>query len=281
MTNTKFRKRALLSSVAMLLVALVALGSATFAWFVDDPKADATGITATAQTSTGLLINSDTFDKWDHHATLATNNTGIVLAPATTNNGSTYFQATAKGSNALGYEAAETIEGSAQKWRSVTVNNGTKSDSARTVGTGVYHEQMQLKRTVNLTGAQTQPVKLTGLDLNLNTANTMYTAVTVVLMVDGSIVKTYNSTGTDLNTWKTLSTTTDVDSTTDATLAADAAAASGLDVTMGTFSASKTQINVDMYVFLDGQNSNVYTDNSDASDLITSIKAYFELGTLA
>ena len=30
MTNTKFRKRALLSSVAMLLVALVALGSATF-----------------------------------------------------------------------------------------------------------------------------------------------------------------------------------------------------------------------------------------------------------
>ena len=60
MTNTKFRKRALLSSVAMLLVALVALGSATFAWFTDNPNAKATGLTLKATASKGLVIRTST-----------------------------------------------------------------------------------------------------------------------------------------------------------------------------------------------------------------------------
>ena len=59
MTNTKFRKRALLSSVAMLLVALVALGSATFAWFVANPTVYATGLTMQAVSAPGLYVASD------------------------------------------------------------------------------------------------------------------------------------------------------------------------------------------------------------------------------
>jgi hypothetical protein len=58
MTNTKFRKKALLSSVAMLLVALVALGSATFAWFASNPTVTASGIKMTASASTGIKIMS-------------------------------------------------------------------------------------------------------------------------------------------------------------------------------------------------------------------------------
>lgn len=57
MTNTTFKRRALLSSVAMLLVALVALGSATFAWFVSDPTAKADGLAMKTTTSTGLVID--------------------------------------------------------------------------------------------------------------------------------------------------------------------------------------------------------------------------------
>ena len=60
MTNTKFRKRALLSSVAMLLVALVALGSATFAWYEANPTATATGMTMKTTAASGLEITSDT-----------------------------------------------------------------------------------------------------------------------------------------------------------------------------------------------------------------------------
>ena len=60
MTNTKFRKKALLSSVAMMLVALVALGSATFAWFAVDPSVStANSLKMTTSASTGIVILSE------------------------------------------------------------------------------------------------------------------------------------------------------------------------------------------------------------------------------
>jgi hypothetical protein len=59
MTNTSFRKKALLSSVAMMLVALIALGSATFAWFATTPNASANGLNMTTSASTGIKVLSD------------------------------------------------------------------------------------------------------------------------------------------------------------------------------------------------------------------------------
>jgi hypothetical protein len=50
------RKKMLLSSIAMLLVALVALGSATYAWFTMNKTVSADGMTVTAATSAGLQI---------------------------------------------------------------------------------------------------------------------------------------------------------------------------------------------------------------------------------
>ena len=60
MKNTTFRKKALLSSVAMLLVALVALGSATFAWFTQNPTVTANGLSLKATAAAGLQILSGT-----------------------------------------------------------------------------------------------------------------------------------------------------------------------------------------------------------------------------
>lgn len=59
MKNTTFRKKALLSSVAMLLVALVALGSATFAWFSSNKTVTADGMSVKAAAAKGLVINKD------------------------------------------------------------------------------------------------------------------------------------------------------------------------------------------------------------------------------
>jgi hypothetical protein len=59
MTNTKFRKKALLSSVAMLLVALVALGSATFAWFVANPTVTASGLKMQTNAAAGIYVASE------------------------------------------------------------------------------------------------------------------------------------------------------------------------------------------------------------------------------
>ncbi len=53
------RKSALLSSVAMLIVSAIVLTSATYAWFSASTKAEVTGIDATVQTSTGILISTD------------------------------------------------------------------------------------------------------------------------------------------------------------------------------------------------------------------------------
>lgn len=56
MKNTKMRKKMLLSSIAMLMVATVSLGSATYAWFMQNPNADASGLVMKASASKGLVI---------------------------------------------------------------------------------------------------------------------------------------------------------------------------------------------------------------------------------
>ena len=58
MTNTKFRKRALLSSVAMLLVAMLALGSATFAWYQANLTVSAENMTFSTNAASGLEMIS-------------------------------------------------------------------------------------------------------------------------------------------------------------------------------------------------------------------------------
>lgn len=55
---TKSRKRMLLSSVAMLLVALVALGSATYAWFSVSKTVTAEGMQVKAIATAGLEISN-------------------------------------------------------------------------------------------------------------------------------------------------------------------------------------------------------------------------------
>lgn len=90
MTNTKFRKRALLSSVAMLLVALVALGSATFAWFSTTNTAKAGSFSAKTAKSSNILLSETGNSGWTNDLTftqntaLGTTNGGTNLKPVTT-----------------------------------------------------------------------------------------------------------------------------------------------------------------------------------------------------
>ncbi len=57
-TKQSFRKKALLSSVAMLLVAAVAVGSATFAWFTQNDSATASGINLQTMRGSSLKVSS-------------------------------------------------------------------------------------------------------------------------------------------------------------------------------------------------------------------------------
>lgn len=56
MKRSTFRKSSLISSVALLLVAIVALSGATFAWFTTGTQTQATGVNLTASSASGLYI---------------------------------------------------------------------------------------------------------------------------------------------------------------------------------------------------------------------------------
>lgn len=60
MKRSTFRKSSLISSVALLLVAIVALSGATFAWFSTNNTASAGKLEMTATSASGLYIVDDT-----------------------------------------------------------------------------------------------------------------------------------------------------------------------------------------------------------------------------
>lgn len=57
--NTKSLKKQLAAAIAMLLVAVVALGSATYAWFITNNKVDATTSTISAQSNAAFMYIRD------------------------------------------------------------------------------------------------------------------------------------------------------------------------------------------------------------------------------
>lgn len=271
MTNTKFRKRALLSSVAMLLVALVALGSATFAWFVDDPNADAKGLTASSQSSTGLQIKTDSSTAWSHHAKIAcaasatggSAISGIYLSPAMLNKkDNKFYSVKAAAANA---SAPLTTD----KWAEVTTLD-------HQAGNGVYNETIDLRVTGTTSAAQN--IKLVGLDLGL--AGNMQNAVVVVLRDDSTYYTFSKASRSDVPFWNVAitsgSTTYTAPGSSDK-FTTTAAAASGMDVSIGTIAAGTNQTkSLELYVYLDGTHSSVYSDNAvSASSIITKCDLYF------
>lgn len=77
----KSRKKMLLSSIAMLLVALVALGSATFAWYISQATVTAETTKFSAAAAEGLVIRHTNADEWGTKVTDLKQATD--LAPAT------------------------------------------------------------------------------------------------------------------------------------------------------------------------------------------------------
>ena len=88
------RRRVLISSVAMLLVALVALSTATFAWFTQNTTSTADGIYAkTVKASSLVLSKAD--HAWDTKITYAqgTEEKVAEMLPASSIDGENWFQA--------------------------------------------------------------------------------------------------------------------------------------------------------------------------------------------
>ena len=258
MTNTKFRRRALISSVAMLLVALVALGSATFAWFTDNPVASATGVTGKGQTATGLVIHTDTdATPADPHAAEFFKGLNTFTMEPAYDSGQTavFLNAPAALSSNSGIKTGDT-------WKTANVLEHVS-------GTGVYHEAAYLNTTGQ--GTTDTSIYLTGVSVSLGT-NKMKGALCVAVYVAGNHVVTYKA-GTapvDYGT-KASGDATAVGTGNQTKQNFDTAVTTAL----GVANDSAKTLKVDFYVYLDGSDGSVYTDNAEAADVVTSITANF------
>lgn len=90
--KTTSRKRLLISSVAMLLVAMLALGTATFAWFTSSTTVTADGLNAKTVKSSKLVI-SDSHRTWGQEIHYGQN--GKTFRPASSADGEKWFKADA------------------------------------------------------------------------------------------------------------------------------------------------------------------------------------------
>lgn len=151
------RKRALISSVAMLLVAMIALGTATFAWFTKSTTTSATGIQVKTQKSSELKIS-----KSDHSWTDQTINYSVdtTLKPASTADGESWYQANALAKNA---KAADTTTVAAAE------------------GSYVFKEQLNVMNAA-ATGSKNMKVTIT-----ISGLSCAYGRLAVVPATDGTV----------------------------------------------------------------------------------------------
>ncbi len=90
--KAKSRKRLLISSVAMLLVAMLALGTATFAWFTTSTSTTADKINVSTVKASDLKIS-----RWNHSWVdgFSYNYTNAAMKPASSSDGNSWFTAEA------------------------------------------------------------------------------------------------------------------------------------------------------------------------------------------
>ena len=82
--SVKALKRQLMAAIAMVLVAAVALGSSTYAWFVNNARVTATDVSVTASTAYSLLISHDTGDSKNWGTTSSLSATTNLIPASTT-----------------------------------------------------------------------------------------------------------------------------------------------------------------------------------------------------
>lgn len=116
------RRKMLISSVAMLLVAMVALGTATFAWFTTNTTATADGINVKTVSASDLQIAK--YDE-QYSTTIDYGVSSQVLYPASSDDGTNWYNTTADNQNSYAKGTSATITDVSAKY----VGSGTSSST--------------------------------------------------------------------------------------------------------------------------------------------------------
>lgn len=128
--KSKARKRLLISSIAMLLVAMLALGTATFAWFTSSTQATANGITVRTIKASELVISKSDL-QWGTTVDYA--ETSNSYMPVSTVNGTAWFDANAAVKTSYAKSADDnfgTVSEATNHYFSEMINVANKGDAA-------------------------------------------------------------------------------------------------------------------------------------------------------
>lgn len=171
--KTTSRKRLLISSVAMLLVAMLALGTATFAWFTQDTRSYADKINVRTSKVSSLVLSKSDRTNWQSHIEYDVDR---IMFPASSSNGSNWFYA----------NASDALSGA--------VDNASIKDAqapGTTTADYVFINELNIK---NAGAVKVTDVKI---KFNLQGENSDYARVALVpIGVDGSATKTDGTFGT-------------------------------------------------------------------------------------
>ncbi|MGN1138867.1 MAG: hypothetical protein ACI4RM_05415, partial [Ruminococcus sp.] len=261
----------------MLLVAMLALGSATFAWFTANPVATASGLSLKTTASAGLEVRTDTDTNWSHEALLNKDGGTFNLTPAS--------QKQADGEADKFYTvAAEAADAYAAK-------SGEDMSSATTGYTGgknVYAEKVyfRLSPGSDTTANAGKKVQLTSVDITPVTGAELAGSVKVAV-VDSTkkIIGTYTTDVSSQNNHGTLVATADDDLTPKAEAFSPTITEAG-DITDIDVNATALKNTADLskyvtvYVYLDGQHEKCASENVttvDAAEMISDISLSFLL----
>lgn len=148
--KTTSRKRLLISSVAMLLVAMLALGTATFAWFTTSTNPYADNFSAKTTKQSTLLLSDSSRTGWTSH--LDYNGGNKTMYPAS-GNGTSWVKGTA--SNSL----------------TGVIDQNTLQAVAPSPAQGVIPSDYLFAQELNLKNNGTADIKDVSIDFYLNTSD--------------------------------------------------------------------------------------------------------------
>ena len=241
--NVKHLRKQLMAAIAMVVVAGVALSSATYAWFVSNNSVTATTSTISAQSNAAFMtIEEGTSGAKDSDATTATfkSETAVALYPARVKANATLTFETAYG----------TTPNDGTLKTGTLVDVGTPSEAVTKIFAKQNDFNISTKGT-NLTDMKVQSVAMST-ETGESTTSEINSAVRV-LIVCGDNWEVWNPTTGKCVQSKANTTTTP--SGIEASVLA-ATIATGADTVVNT------------YIYYDGDDTNIFTNN--LSDLTTS-----------
>ena len=256
--KAKSRRRLLISSIAMLLVAMLALGTATFAWFTANPNAEAHGISMKTTAAAGLVIRTETDTTWSHSAVLNKNGTTFNANPVSQDQSApaNFWTVTAAAANAYGA--------------------GTDEMSAAVANQDFYTEKIYCKLSdgSNASENASKKVYLKGVTITAADGATMQNCMRVAIAGPSGLLGTYA-----LSTAGANGTLTTAAKTPGNFSPALAATATNLNVETGLTALSADGSILDkyitVYVYLDGQDRDCYSEKVgtvNAAEIISSVQ---------